>query len=1325
MSDALTVLVVDDDASDRWTALRALRAGDSAVRIEEVESCAEAMAWLEGDSPPDAVLLDDQLPDGDGLGLIRQARAQGLPTPIIMLTGQGDEMLAVELMKAGAADYLAKDGLTPEGLWRSLRGVLRFRQAQAEAAGERRAKQEAQQQNEERLRVLYDTTSSPDLPFERKLDRLLEEGCRQFGLETGLLTRIEGERYEVIHAWPPGTPPAGLSCPLDLTFCRETLRRRRAFGLEYAGESEWKSHPAYAAWGVEAYLGTVVRTDGHAVGTLAFTSTRPRPVPFTAGDREYIRLMAQWVGGELQRRQAEEALRASEERFRLLMENVLDYAIFVTDPEGRVADWSAGAERILGYKAEEIVGRDAAVIFTPEDRARSVPQREMAAAEEEGRADDERWHLRKDGRRFFASGVMTPLRDGSGTLRGFSKILRDVTDRKRIADELRASEERYRSLISATAQIVWTASAAGEFDRLQPQWADFTGQTFDQYQGWGWLTAVHPDDQWRVAEAWSAAVANRTPYEVEHRLRRPDGVYRLMSARAVPVLEDDGAIREWVGVYTDITERQLAEARRRFLAEASVRLAASLDYDSTLADIAQLAVATLADWCIVDLLDAEGLLRRVSTAHADPVQRERARAWEARHHPADPAAPNGAPEVVRTGHSEMVSDISDALLAASARDPEHLQFLRERAPRSYICVPLMARDHALGAITLVTAESGRRYEAADLELAEELARRAALAVDNARLFHETRARAERESLINRIGRTLRGSLDPEEILRIATAEVGGALGVSRCTWARIDPGGDALEVAPQQYAAPGVSPYAAAYPLSAYPPEALALWQSGQTVAVADIDADPRAAFARDLMSPQAALRAFIAAPVFMRGAWAGLFIVQQTDRPREWTQDEVGLMTSIADMLALALENARLYTREHRVADILQAALLPDIPDHLLGLDLAKDYSSGLEEAQVGGDLYDAFPLSDGRLALVMADVSGKGLAAAVLTATVKYSLRAFAAEAAAPSLVIRRLNRTLRSEATGLNEHFVTLFYAVYDPLTGRLTYSSAGHEAQIIKRAAGGATLLPSNGPILGLVDHRYDQDVDYLHPGDSLILFTDGLTEARAAGSRELLDLERVTTAIAGLDPGCGAGAIVAYLKQFTEDWTGGRPQDDLALLVARRPPLPPQPESSVGSGTTGLTDAPVPAPVPVGDAGSGETLFDFALPSCSDAAAEVRQAVAHWMDSLGFDLAQTEDFQTAVTEAVANAVRHGSPRGGADQLRVCGFRGADDAFAVEVADTGPGLAAPDAPPVMPAPDAPSGRGLPLMSLLADEMSVLPSEAGLRVRLVKRHPAGDGK
>ena len=154
-------------------------------------------------------------------------------------------------------------------------------------------------------------------------------------------------------------------------------------------------------------------------------------------------------------------------------------------------------------------------------------------------------------------------------------VSRDITERKRAEEALRASEERYRTLIDATAAIVWNSPASGEFDTEQPGWTAFTGQTVEQHRGWGWLDAVHPDDRAESARAWAAAVSTRTVYQVEHRLRRADGEYRHMAVRAVPILDAGGAIREWVGVHTDVTERKRAdeairesEARYRSLADA-------------------------------------------------------------------------------------------------------------------------------------------------------------------------------------------------------------------------------------------------------------------------------------------------------------------------------------------------------------------------------------------------------------------------------------------------------------------------------------------------------------------------------------------------------------------------------------------------------------------------------------------------------------------------------------------------------------------------------------------------------------------------------------
>lgn len=746
-------------------------------------------------------------------------------------------------------------------------------------------------------------------------------------------------------------------------------------------------------------------------------------------------------------------------------------------------------------------------------------------------------------------------------------------------------------------------------------------------------------------------------------------------------------LKSVVGLARAQRQARRSEDAQRFLAEASAILASSLDYQTTLAGVARLAVPQLADFCIVDVVDDAGATRRVEGAHTDPAVAQRARDLvRARRH--DPERPPPA----CTG---PISEVADG---------------------SLLCVPLTARGQTLGALTFVATRARRRYDESDLALAEQVAQRAALAVDNARLFFETQARAEREAAVNALGRALRGSLDAEEIIRVATEEVGRALKVSRCLWAWVNAGRDSLEIAAQQYDVTDAPPRVGRVSFQDILPEALACWTEGQPFLASDMTGDPRPPFLRRPAIPTADARALIAFPVSFRGEWVGLFVVHQTDGPRRWTTGEVALLTQAADMLAPTLDNARRYAREHHVADRLQAAFLSNVPDTLGTLDLATAYRAGLAESQVGGDFYDAFPLPDGRVALVMADVSGKGLGAAVLTATVKFSLRAFASEVAAPGLVLTRLNRMLRGEASDLGEHFVTLFYAVFDPATGRLTYAGAGHETQLVKRRTGEAVPLPSTGPILGIAEHTFSQRVEYLNRGDSLVLFTDGLTEARSSATRDLLDLSRVASLLERTGADVGAGALASRLQQLAMDWTAGKPHDDLALLVARRGEGPDARFPDTVTPVASLVVEEEASPEELTE--SGELLFQFAFPSRPNHTAEVRQAVGHWMAALGFGRRESEDFQTAVTEAVANAVHHGSPEGASDQYRVCGSRLSSGTLAVDVTDNGPGLPSLTALPPMPAPDADRGRGLPLMRALSDGVEVLPTERGLCLRLTKK-------
>src|SRR5579884_3195613 len=137
----------------------------------------------------------------------------------------------------------------------------------------------------------------------------------------------------------------------------------------------------------------------------------------------------------------------SERVFRMLVEGVRDYAIFLLDPQGHVASWNPGAERIKGYRAEEIIGQHFSRFYPQEAIDRGWPAHELKAAAAEGRFEDEGWRIRKDGSRFWANVVITALVDGAGSLRGFSKITRDLTERKQAEESLRRSEERFRHMI--------------------------------------------------------------------------------------------------------------------------------------------------------------------------------------------------------------------------------------------------------------------------------------------------------------------------------------------------------------------------------------------------------------------------------------------------------------------------------------------------------------------------------------------------------------------------------------------------------------------------------------------------------------------------------------------------------------------------------------------------------------------------------------------------------------------------------------------------------------------------------------------------------------
>jgi PAS domain S-box-containing protein len=304
-----------------------------------------------------------------------------------------------------------------------------------------------------------------------------------------------------------------------------------------------------------------------------------------------------------------------------------------------------------------------------------------------------------------------------------------------------ASEERLRQLADAMPQMVWTAGPDGAVDFYNRRWFEYTGLSLAASLGWGWQPSLHPDDLPVVMAAWEEGRRAAAPVTVEARFKRADGIYRWHLARAVAVTDEAGRVLRWIGTSTDIDEQKRAElalraseARWAFLAQASTTLASSLDYEQTLRTLTALTVPFLADWCSVDILESDGTPRRVAIAHADPGHAEIAA--RASVYPPDPEGRHPRTQVLRTGRSVLIPDVTESALAGITADGDHRRALQQLGYRSAMIVALTARGQTLGAITLATTGSGRRYGSEDLAFAEDLAHRAALAVDNARLYRE-------------------------------------------------------------------------------------------------------------------------------------------------------------------------------------------------------------------------------------------------------------------------------------------------------------------------------------------------------------------------------------------------------------------------------------------------------------------------------------------------------------------------------------------------------------------------------------------------------------
>jgi PAS domain S-box-containing protein len=423
--------------------------------------------------------------------------------------------------------------------------------------------------------------------------------------------------------------------------------------------------------------------------------------------------------------------RADEETARLAaIVEFSDDAIIGKTLEGIIVSWNDAAERMYGYAAEEAIGQHISLL-APHERIEELSGIMSKLRNGERVVHLETKRVRKDGTQLDVSLTISPIRDAAGRPVGASTIARDITEKKRVQEELRESEQRFRNMADNAPVLIWVNDLEGcEF--VNREYMKFLGVSEVDVRGFDWAQFIHPDDRDAYMSTYNEALSRGATFETQFRFRQRDGEYRWMQSVGTPRFSVAGKLLGYIGSTLDITDIKQAGERMAFLAEAGETLSASLEYEATLERFASLAVESLADYCLIDIVGDDGIVRRVATAHADPALD--ALTGELRRFPPDLSKPEGIPKVLRTGKTEVVPRLTDEQLTSLTQGEEHRRLLERLDLKSFMTVPLVARGRVTGALTLAATGTERAYAPLDVALAEELARRAALAIENARLY---------------------------------------------------------------------------------------------------------------------------------------------------------------------------------------------------------------------------------------------------------------------------------------------------------------------------------------------------------------------------------------------------------------------------------------------------------------------------------------------------------------------------------------------------------------------------------------------------------------
>jgi PAS domain S-box-containing protein len=657
----------------------------------------------------------------------------------------------------------------PEGLVLIIRDITEMRQAEVERlrllAAERSAREEAEH-TARRLKRLQELTAQ--LSMARSPEEVMSVAIEHIMGSVGANMAMVGlpvEEQPVLRTVAYSGFPRQLLKDFQLVSLDTPMPATTTWRT---GEAEWLESPEALA---ARYPGLVpvapeqaparsvasipMVVEGKVIGVLALSFSEPRA--FSGADREFLLALARHCALAMERSRLLAEVEAQRSRLEQLVMRAPAVMFVTRGPEHRFMLCNPRHRQLMGGRdlagltlrqaLPELGGQG---LFEVMDRVYSSGEpfvgKEFPMLLGTRRGD-------MPATEPYFDFVFQPLRDAEGRVEGIASFAFEVTDQvlaRRTVEELlrdmARSEERFRAFLTSTSEIIWDMPPGGQFDSDQPGWRAFTGQAREELLGWGWLEAVHPEDREAMAREWRDAVASREPFQTEVRLRRHDGVYRHMQMRAVPVLELDGAVREWVGIHRDITRQREDEVERarlllreqhhraqlQGLAEASLAIGQAASLDTVLQVITEQARELIgAHQAVTSLATGEGWEQAIHTVSLS----EKYARWRGYAGRTD-----GSGIYMEVCRTNRPARMTQAELEAHPLW-RHLGTQAAQHPpmRGWLAVPLVGRSgRNLGLIQLSDRHDGE-FTAEDEAILLQLGRLAAVAIENARLMAESQA----------------------------------------------------------------------------------------------------------------------------------------------------------------------------------------------------------------------------------------------------------------------------------------------------------------------------------------------------------------------------------------------------------------------------------------------------------------------------------------------------------------------------------------------------------------------------------------------------------